>query len=67
MPKLIEPILLALSHKPSANLLEDRLTRKDATVVRVRDGEEAMRRIQKRSFGVVVADVATPDDTDANL
>jgi DNA-binding response OmpR family regulator len=67
MPKLIEPILLALSHKPSANLLEDRLTRKDATVVRVRDGEEAMRRIQKRSFGVVVAETGLPGRTGLEL
>ncbi|MEF8795178.1 MAG: response regulator [Salinivenus sp.] len=67
MPELTEPILLALSHKPSANLLDDRLSRKEATVVRVRDGEEALRRIQKRSFGVVVAETGLPGRTGPEL
>lgn len=67
MPELNEPILLALSHKPSANLLEDRLSRKGATVVRVPDGEEALRRIQNNSFGVVVAETGLPGRTGLEL
>jgi DNA-binding response OmpR family regulator len=67
MPGLKEPILLALSHKPSANLLNDRLSRKGATVTRVQNGEEALRRIQKSSFGVVVAETALPGRTGLEL
>ena len=67
MPELTEPILLALSHKPSANLLEDRLSRKGATVIRVHDGQEASRRIQKSTLGVVVAETGLPGRTGLEL
>lgn len=67
MPELTEPILLALSHKPSANLLEDRLSRKDATVVRAHDGKGALQRIQENSFGVVVAETGLPGRTGLEL
>lgn len=67
MPEPTEPILLALSHKPSANLLEDRLSRKNATVVRARDGKEALQRIQESSFGVVVAETGLPGRTGLEL
>jgi DNA-binding response OmpR family regulator len=67
MPELTEPILLALSHKPSANLLEDRLSRKGATVVRVHEGQEALRWIQKSAFGVVVAETGLPGRTGLEL
>lgn len=67
MPELTEPILLALSHKPSANLLEDRLSRKGATVIRVHEGQEALRWIQKSAFGVVVAETGLPGRTGLEL
>jgi len=60
-------ILLALDHKPSANLLEDRLARTGATVVRTHDGEEAHRQIQTDSFGVVVAETSLPGRTGLEL
>lgn len=66
MTEMEEPILLALSHRPSANLLEDRLSQ-DATTVRVHDGEEALQRIRKNSFGVVVAETGLPGRTGLEL
>jgi len=59
--------LLALSHKPSANLLEDRLCRKGATVVRAPDGEQALQHIRDTSFGVVVAETGLPGRTGLEL
>lgn len=67
MSELKEPILLALSHKPSANLLEDRLSRRDATVVRVHDGEQALQHIQNDSYSVVVAETGLPSRTGLEL
>jgi Response regulator containing CheY-like receiver, AAA-type ATPase, and DNA-binding domains len=53
-------VLLALSHRPSRELLSDRLHRVGVEVRTLDNGTDAQREIQERSFGVVVAEAGLP-------
>ena len=61
------PVLLALNHDPSRDLLSDRLRRMGAEIQTVDDGMDAQRRIQDESFGVVVAETRLPGRTGLEL
>jgi DNA-binding response OmpR family regulator len=61
------PVLLALAHEPSRDLLADRLRRMGAEIQTVDDGTDARRTIQEQSFGVVVAETRLPGRTGLEL
>lgn len=61
------PVLLALDHKPSRELLADRLRRMGAEVQTLDDGTDARDAIQEQSLGVVVAETRLPGRTGLEL
>lgn len=54
------PILLALEHQPSAELLREHLRRKGHDTAHVEDGQEALRRLRDDPPGAVVAGTRLP-------
>lgn len=63
----VPPVLLALAHEPSRDLLTDRLRHEGAPVQWVDDGTAAQDQIQDESFGVVVAETRLPGRTGLEL
>jgi len=67
VPPSSRPILLALEHRPSAELLHEHLRRQGHTTVHVDDGQDAHRRLKRDSFGAVVAGARLPGRTGLEL
>ena len=61
------PLLLALEHRPSAELLHEHLRRRGHTTVHVEDGREGHRRLERTPFGAVVAGARLPGRTGLEL
>lgn len=60
-------VLLAVEHEPSAEILSDRLQRRDARVDRVNDGTTAGERVAGESYDVVVAETRLAGRTGLEL
>lgn len=60
-------VLLAIEHRPSADLLGDRLRRNQLDIIQVEEGHQALEEIQSGKHGVVVVQARLPGRTGLEL